>query len=114
MTGDPHIHVDSKMGRGEAATRGILASTFGLAGDLPSTVTTGCGLRVPYVMTSPHPESVTCLPCREYASNEHRRLAEMVEKLGTMPGSPISPADAAQAATAHRTLARNFSDGEGV
>ncbi|WP_412520573.1 hypothetical protein K8Z49_21950 [Actinomadura madurae] len=110
MADDPHIHVDSKMARGGAATRDLMASTFGLAGDLPSTVTTGCGLQVPYAMTSPHPKSVTCLPCREYASNEHRRLADMVENLGTMPGSPITPADAEQAAAAHRTLAKNFSD----
>lgn len=61
-------------------------------------------------MTSPHPKSVTCLPCREYASNEHHRLADMVENLGTMPGSPITPTDAKQAATAHRALAKNFSD----
>lgn len=32
---NPHIHVESKVVRGEAAVRNMLASTFGLAGDLP-------------------------------------------------------------------------------
>jgi hypothetical protein len=32
---DPHIHVESRVVRGGAAVRDMLASTFGLAGDLP-------------------------------------------------------------------------------
>ncbi|WP_405543345.1 hypothetical protein OG478_17715 [Streptomyces phaeochromogenes] len=106
---DPHIHVEAKVGRGDAAVRDVLASTFGLAGDLPSVVDTGCGLRVPYAMTSPRPDRVTCLACREYAAREHLRLAEMVERLGLMPGSTISGTEAKQAAERHRDLAKRFS-----
>ncbi|WP_314175562.1 hypothetical protein [Streptomyces winkii] len=110
---DPHIHVESKVVHGDAAARNMLASTFGLAGDLPSAVTTGCGLRVPYAMTSPRPDSVTCLACREHAHTEHLRLAGEVERLGGMPGSVISPAQAKLAADRHRDLARSFSEPQG-
>ncbi|MFD9190049.1 hypothetical protein ACFWCA_17640 [Streptomyces phaeochromogenes] len=106
---DPHIHVEAKVGRGDAAVRNVLASTFGLAGDLPSVVDTGCGLRVPYAMTSPRPDRVTCLACREYAGREHLRLAEMLERLGLMPGSTVSDTEAKQAAERHRDLAKRFS-----
>ncbi|MFD0852209.1 hypothetical protein ACFQ07_08250, partial [Actinomadura adrarensis] len=68
---DPHIHVQVDVVGGDAAVRDMLASTFGLAGDLPSVVTTGCGLVVPFAMTSSRPEKVTCLPCREHARDEH-------------------------------------------
>ncbi|MGX1907915.1 hypothetical protein ACWIID_03485 [Streptomyces phaeochromogenes] len=106
---DPHIHVEAKVALGDAAVRNVLASTFGLAGDLPSVVDTGCGLRVPYAMTSPRPGSVTCLACREHGRREHLRLAEMVERLGLMPGSTISGTQAKQAADWHRDLAERFS-----
>ncbi|MEV2230984.1 hypothetical protein AB0H69_20720 [Streptomyces phaeochromogenes] len=106
---DPHIHVEAKVVRGDAAVRNVLASTFGLAGDLPSVVDSGCGLRVPYAMTSPRPDRVTCLACREHAGHEHLRLAEMVERLGLMPGSTISGTEAKQAAERHRDLAKRFS-----
>ncbi|MFE9066997.1 hypothetical protein [Streptomyces violaceusniger] len=61
---DPHIHVEPKVVRGVAAVRDMMASTFGLAGDLPSRIATGCGLRAPYAMTSPRPEErhLPCLP----------------------------------------------------
>ena len=108
---DPHIHVEAKAVRADAAVRNVLASTFGLAGDLPSIVTTGCGIQIPYAMTSPHPENVTCLPCREHARHEHLRLAEQIERLGSMPGSTITPAQAKQAADGHRDLAERFADG---
>ncbi|MEI5521003.1 hypothetical protein WB401_12410 [Streptomyces brasiliscabiei] len=42
---DPHIHVETGVVHGDAAARNTPASAFGLAGDLPSRVTTGCGLR---------------------------------------------------------------------
>ncbi|MFI5675499.1 hypothetical protein [Streptomyces cellulosae] len=109
---DPHIHVESKAVHGRAAARTILASAFGLVGDLPSEVTTGCGLRVPYAMTSSQPEKVTCLACREHARVEHLRAAEAVEGMGRMPGSTISPLQATQAADRHRELAARFSDAE--
>ena len=110
---DPHIHVEEKAVRGEAAVRNMLASTFGLAGDLPSTVATGCGLRVPYVMTSPRPDRVTCLACREHARTEHLRFADEIERIGTLPGSPVTSAEARQAAARHRALAERFSSGGG-
>ncbi|WP_306206300.1 hypothetical protein [Actinoplanes sp. RD1] len=105
--GDPHIHVEVRLG-GEAAVRNVLASTFGLVGDAPREVTTGCGLRVPYAMTSARPGSVTCLPCREHARHEHELAAEQVERMAAMPGSFVTAAQAAEAATAHRALARQF------
>ncbi|RBM14359.1 hypothetical protein [Streptomyces sp. PT12] len=110
---DPRIHVETKALRNGAAVRDLLASTFGLVGDLPSVVTSGCGLRVPYAMTSPRPDRVTGLACREHAQREHLRFAEQVERLSLMPGSTISPADGKLAADRHRDLARKFSDTEG-
>lgn len=110
---DPHIHVESKVVHGDAAVRDVMASTFGLAGDLPSLMTTGCGLRVPYAMTSTRPDRVTCLACREHARREHLRFAEEVERLSRMPGSAVSPAQGRLAADRHRDLARRFSDAEG-
>ncbi len=110
---DPHIHVTRQVVHGDAATRNMLASTFGLVGNLPSLVATGCGLRVPYAMTSPRPESVTCLACREHARGVHLRLAEQVEQLGRMPGATISAAQGMAVADRHRDLARRFADAEG-
>lgn len=110
---DPHIHVESKVVRGDAAVRNTVASTFGLVGDLPSLVTTGCRLRVPYAMTSPRPDRVTCLACREHASREHLRFAEEVERLSRMPGSTIGPAQGKLAADRHRNLAQRFFGAEG-
>ncbi|KAA6212231.1 hypothetical protein CP973_22545 [Streptomyces albofaciens JCM 4342] len=112
MGGDPHIHVEVKVLHGDALVRNALASTFGLAGDLPSQVTTGCGLRVPYAMTSPRPDRVTCLACREHAQREHLRLAQEVERLSRMLGSIITPAQGKLVADWHRDLARKFSDAE--
>ncbi|OKI02312.1 hypothetical protein A6A06_14770 [Streptomyces sp. CB02923] len=109
---DPHIHVDAKVVHGDAAARNLLASTFGLVGNVPSTVSTGCGLRVPYAMASPRPDRVTCLACREHARREHLRLAEQVERLSRMLGSAISPAHGKAVADWHRDLAQKFSDAE--
>ncbi|WP_308016620.1 hypothetical protein [Streptomyces rhizosphaericus] len=106
---DPHIHVESKVVRGVAAVREMMAATFGLVGDVPSLVDTGCGLRAPYAMTSPRPENVTCLACREHARQEHLRFADEVERLGGMAGSTISTAQAKLAADEHRELAERFS-----
>ncbi|MEU5901879.1 hypothetical protein [Streptomyces venezuelae] len=107
---DPHIHVQSKAVHDDAAARNVLASAFGLAGDLPSLVATGCGLQVPYAMTSPRPDRVTCLACREHARREHLRFAEEVERLSRMSGSTISPEQGRLAADRHRDVARRFSD----
>ncbi|WP_369159684.1 hypothetical protein [Streptomyces sp. R02] len=106
---DPHLHVAAAAGRDAAAVRGLPASTFGLAGDLPAEVTTGCGVRAPYAMTSPRPDRVTCLACREHARSGHLRLAEWVERLAGMPGAPVGPDHATEAAARHRELAARFS-----
>jgi hypothetical protein len=86
-----------------------MAATWGLVADLPSVVTTGCGLSVPFAMTSAHPEKVTCLPCREHAGRQHLRFADQLESLASMPGSTISAPQAAPAAAKHRDLAARFS-----
>ncbi|MGW1216131.1 hypothetical protein ACWD5F_41520 [Streptomyces sp. NPDC002499] len=109
--GDGHIHVDSKLLRDNAAVRGAPAATFGLVGDAPSTVTAGCGLRVPYAMTSGRPESVTCLPCREHAGREHRRLAAQLEGLVGTPGVHVEEDRVRRASAHHRDLARRFAEG---
>jgi hypothetical protein len=108
--GDPHIHVDVSVIHADAATRNMVASAFGLVSDLPSVVTTGCGLQVPYAMTSPRPERVTCLACREYAHRQHLRYAELVGHHSRMPGAIISSEQARLAAERHRDLAKRFSD----
>lgn len=107
---DPHVHVVAKMPSDDAAVRNAMASTFGLAGDLPGVVTAGCGLRVPYAAASTRPERVTCLPCREHARREHLRFADEVDRLSAMPGSTIGPAQGRFASATHRDLARRFSE----
>jgi hypothetical protein len=104
---DPHIHVELTF-HARAATRNLLASTFGLAADLPASVTTGCGIVVAYAMTSAEPESVTCLACREHAHREHLRLADQVDRLGRMPGTNLDSDQVAQAVDWHRAIARQF------
>lgn len=109
---DPHIHVQAQALRDDAAARNLIAATFGLVGDLPSVVATGCGLRVPYAMTSTRPDRVTCLACREHARQEHLRFAAVVERLSRMPGSAFTPAQGKLAADRLRDLAQRFSDDE--
>lgn len=104
---DPHIHVEAKL-HGDTATRDVVASAFGLVGDLPGVVTTGCGRRAPRAMTSPVPERVTCLACRDHAHRQHLRHAEQVERLGLAPGTGIGHERARLAADRHRDLARRF------
>ena len=106
---DPHIHVEEKVVQAGAAYRNTIASTLGRVPDAPSVVTTGCARRVPYAMTSPQPERVTCLACREHAHLEHLRFADRVERLSRMPGAIITGDQAAGAAQWHRDLARRFS-----
>jgi hypothetical protein len=104
---DPHIHVGANL-NADAMSRDQVASVFGLAADLPSVVTTGCGARVARAMTSPLPERVTCLPCREHASRHHLRCAEMFERFTPTPGVNISSDQARQAAEWHRDRATKF------
>ncbi|MGI5284576.1 hypothetical protein ACQEVF_14715 [Nonomuraea polychroma] len=106
---DPHIHVEQKVMQAGAAYRNLIASTLGAVPDAPSVVTTGCGLQVPYAMTSSRPESVTCLACREHAHQEHLRFAEQVERLSRWPGAPVTGDEAAKAAQWARDLAQRFS-----
>jgi hypothetical protein len=106
---DPHIHVQRTVLRDAAEVRNVLASTWGLAADAPKVVTTGCGLEVPFAMTSPHPESVTCLACREHAHREHLRYAEQIEHLSQMPGAIVTADQATTAAKWHRDVAARFS-----
>jgi hypothetical protein len=105
---DPHIHVEAGVLRFRAAERHILASVFGLVGELPAEVTSACGLRTPFAMTSAEPDTVTCLPCREHAAEQHRRFADQVGTLGAGPASPLGGTDAAHAAAAHHDIARRF------
>ncbi|WP_092557294.1 hypothetical protein [Actinoplanes derwentensis] len=109
---DPHIHVEAGLSA-SGRTRDMLAATFGLVAELPAEVTTGCGSRVPLAMTSHLPERVTCLPCRDHASDRHRRFADQVAFLGPMPGSPLAGTDAARAAAEHRAMARRFAGEDG-
>ena len=103
---DPHIHVEQAVVRGGANVRNLLASSFGLVADAPSTVTAGCGTSVPYAMTSTRPESVTCLACREHAHREHRRFAEEIERLSAMPGRAVAAEQGLEAARHHRAIAK--------
>ncbi|WP_113700588.1 hypothetical protein [Nonomuraea lactucae] len=106
---DPHIHVERKVMQAGAAYRNLIASTFGAVADAPTVVTTGCGLQVPYAMTSTRPESVTCLACREHAHREHLRFAEQVERISQWPGAPVTGDEAANAAQWARDMAKRFS-----
>jgi hypothetical protein len=106
---DPHIHVEQKVVQAGAAFRNVIVSMLGRVPDAPSVVTSGCGLEVPYAMTSPRPESVTCLACREHAHREYLRFADQVERLGQTPGMIITATDAAEAMERLRDLAQRFS-----
>ena len=106
---DPHIHVKQKVVESGADVRNVIVSTLGLVPDEPSVVTTGCGLQVPYAMTSPRPESVTCLACREHAHGEYLRFADQVENLSRMPGTSVTGDQAAKVVEWHRDRAKRFS-----
>jgi hypothetical protein len=109
---DPHIHVEQKVTQAGADFRNVVTSLLGRAPDQPSVVTTGCGRQVPYAMTSPRPESVTCLACREHAHGEYLRLAGQVERLSEQPGLTLASLTGDQAAEAVkrlRDLAKRFS-----
>jgi hypothetical protein len=104
---DPHIHIGSDLNL-DGAVRNMVASTFGLAGDLPAVVTTGCGLQVPRGNTSRLPEKVTCLSCREYANRRFLGFADQMERLGPMPELNISTAQIRLAASTAREIAAQF------
>jgi hypothetical protein len=104
---DPHIHVEQNLGV-DAARRDVVASLFGLVGDLPAVVTTGCQVRVGRAMTSSLPGRVTCLACREHARAQHLRHAEQIEALSGTAGISFSTAQARLAAQRHREMAAKF------
>ena len=106
---DPHIHVDRSVLRAGPDFRNLMSSVVGRAPDAPSVVATGCGLDVPYAMTSSRPESVTCLACREHACVEYAALAEQFERLGPLSGMNITDAQMTSAAERLRDLAKRFS-----
>lgn len=106
---DPHIHVEQRVLRGGPDVRNLMSSVLGRVPDSPSVITTGCGLDVPYAMTSPRPENVTCLLCREYASREYGALAEQFERLGSLPDMRITAGEMVSAAEKLRDLANRFS-----
>ncbi|WP_199433028.1 hypothetical protein [Qaidamihabitans albus] len=108
---DPHVHVEQKVLEAGPAVRNLISSMLGRATDAPSVVTAGCGLQVPYAMTSPRPESVTCLACREHAHREYLRFADQIERLGRgpTPGVNITGDQVAEAVERLRDLAKRFS-----
>ncbi|MDT3446403.1 MULTISPECIES: hypothetical protein [unclassified Pseudofrankia] len=102
---DPHVHVEWTVPNTSADTRAVTASVFGLVGDTPRTVRTGCGAQVPYASTSPHPERVTCLPCRDHARDRHLRYAATIEGTAALLGP-----DHIQAALAAARRLRDIAD----
>ena len=106
---DPHIHVEQKVLEAGPTVRNLISSMLGRVTDAPSVVTTGCGLRVAYAMTSPRPESVTCLACREHAHREYLRFAGQFQRLGPMPGAGITGEQLAEAVERLQDLAKRFS-----
>jgi len=91
----------------------MTAATFGIVGDIPARASTGCGLQVPYVMTSTRPDNVTCLACREFAQRRYLELAAYVEQVTRAPGTGIDLRErAARAAEEYLDIARRFAAGQ--
>ena len=102
---DPHIHVEQDVLTAGAVARNVIVALVGRAPDAPSVVTTGCGVRVAYAMTSTQPERVTCLACREHAHRTYMRFAEQVERM--LPGNTVNMS--ADDVARIRELARRYS-----
>jgi hypothetical protein len=66
----------------EAAARNMLASAFALAGDLPSEVTTGCGLRAPCATTSRARRTLPACHAGEHTHRQHLRYADQSRTTG--------------------------------
>ncbi len=123
---DPHVHVERTPFPGftHAAMRSLITEATGLAGDLPKTVTTGCGRRRPIAATSTVPERVTCLACRDYARAELLRQAETAESLltyfetepafmnRTATAAKVTPEQLAETAREHRATAARYAPPE--
>ncbi len=84
---DPHVHVEQHPIFSHGLLREVLSDTLGLALDAPKTVTTGCGQRRPYAMTSTNPDAVTCLACRYHADTS----AHPARRAGRGHGHPHRP-----------------------
>jgi hypothetical protein len=105
----PHIHVEQKVLEAGPTVRNLVVSMLGRVTDAPSVVTTGCGVQVPYAMTSARPESVTCLACRDHAHREYLRFADQFERMGSMPGISLTGDQVAEGVQRLRDLAKRFS-----
>jgi recombinational DNA repair protein (RecF pathway) len=113
---DPHVHAEKMPipGFGHAAMRDLIATTIGVAPDLPKTVTTGCGKRRPIAATSTVPERVTCLACREYAAGqylEHALLAEALladAEAELWAAAKVTPDQLAEQAREYRVTAARY------
>ena len=106
-----HIHVEARVLEAGAPFRNLIAQTMGRAVDAPTTVTTGCGVDVPYAQTSTRPESVTCLPCRDHARTAYTRFAEQFERMGgggALAGMNVTADQIAAGARRLRELADRY------
>jgi hypothetical protein len=121
---DPHIHVERGIGQlTNAELRQAFTAVTGVAVDAPKTVTTGCGRRRPYAMTSLNPAAVTCLACREHAAAQFDVLAGMAEAVASLtdPGAIAriaakagGPETAAAQACGYRARAAAFRGSPGA
>ena len=87
---DPHIHAEKTPapGFGHVAMRSIITEALGLVPDLPKTVGTGCGVRRRIAMTSTRPESITCLPCRDWAAAQYVQWAQLSAATADLAAEP--------------------------
>jgi hypothetical protein len=115
---DPYMHAERTPapGFGHAAMRLIITEATGLVPDLPKTVGTGCGRRRPLTSTSTRPESITCLPCREWAREQYLMWAGMAHAAAEVAeaepraavAAKTTPADLRAEAQTYRALAARF------
>jgi hypothetical protein len=115
---DPYVHAEKTPapGFGHAAMRSIITEAIGLVPDLPKTVGTGCGRRRPIASTSTRPESITCLPCREWAREQYLMWAGMAHAAAELAESEpraaiaakTTPADLLHEEQTYRELAARF------
>jgi hypothetical protein len=115
---DPYVHAEKTPapGFGHAAMRSIITEAIGLVPDLPKTVGAGCGRRRPPTSTSTRPESITCLPCREWAREQYLMWAGLAHAAAEVavaePRAAIAakttPADLLDEERRYRALAARF------
>jgi hypothetical protein len=112
---DPHTHSPHDLFMPHGQLRDLITSATGLAFDMPKTIRTGCDRRRPMASTSLVPESVTCLPCREYAAGYYSEQARMAESLLAIPAGDsiwasgkVTPESLAESAREDRAKAARF------